>query len=213
MKFSLIEKKLHALVENWTGELYLPTIIRQLNATFDRSILYFSSNRYSGEYFKDHSVIVSGQYCPRIRGYVPENIIISLSVPKTPKKIHLTKKGAKNLELRLLRTILHEYRHRFQQRKQKTIDVKKYTPAKNLVGDMKRMAYYGMPDEVDAHAYETMIESSCGLLDINRLRVAHKIGWRESEAIFMYRKYFRKADPKVWKKFLKKVYKHGTLDK
>ena len=46
-------------------------------------------------------------------------------------------------------------------------------------------------------------------LDINRLRIAHKIGWRESEAIFIYRKYFRKSDPKVWKKFLKKVYKNN----
>jgi hypothetical protein len=66
--------------------------------------------------------------------------------------------------------------------------------------------YYGNPDEIDAHAYETQAEN----FDINKLRKAHKIGWRESEAIFMYRKHFRNQDPKVWKKFLKKVYKNGT---
>ena len=69
---------------------------------------------------------------------------------------------------------------------------------------MKAM-YYGNPDELDAHAYETQAEK----LDINKLRSAHKIGWRECEAIFMYRKTFRTQDPKVWQKFLKKVYKNN----
>ena len=65
--------------------------------------------------------------------------------------------------------------------------------------------YYGNPDELDAHAYETQAEK----FDINKLRSAHKIGWRECEAIFMYRKTFRIQDPKVWQKFLKKVYKNN----
>ena len=208
MKLQLIERRLHALASNWVGDKHLPTIIRQLNAAFDHSIIYFSSNRFSGGYYPDHSVIISGQYCPRIRGYVPENIIISLSVPKEPKKVILSKKGARNLEMKILRTIAHEYRHRAQQRKHGTIDIKQYKPRKDVVGDMKRLMYFGMPDEVDAHAYETTVESSFGFLNINRLRMAHKISWRESEAVFMYRKYFRKSDPKVWKKFLKKVYKN-----
>ena len=124
MKLQLIERRLHALASNWVGDKHLPTIIRQLNAAFDHSIIYFSSNRFSGGYYADHSVIVSGQYCPRIRGYVPENIIISLSVPKEQKKVILSKKGARNLEMKILRTIAHEYRHRAQQRKQGTIDIK-----------------------------------------------------------------------------------------
>jgi len=73
--------------------------------------------------------------------------------------------------------------------------------AKNLAKAM----YYGNPDELDAHAYETQAEK----LDINKLRKAHKIGWRECEAIFMYRLHFRKQDPKVWQRFLKKVYKNN----
>jgi hypothetical protein len=207
VKIGLIERKLHALASNWVGDKHLPTIIRQLNAAFEHSIIYFSSNRFSGGYYADHSVIVSGQYCPRIRGYVPENIIISLSVTKEQKKVILSKKGARNLEMKILRTIVHEYRHRAQQRKQGTIDIKQYKPRKDVIGNMKRLMYFGMPDELDAHAHETTVESAFGFLNINRLRMAHKISWRESEAIFMYRKYFRKSDPKVWKKFLKKVYK------
>ena len=70
--------------------------------------------------------------------------------------------------------------------------------------------YYGNPDELDAHAYETVVELDMGKFDINKLRKANKIGWRECEAIFLYRMHFRKSDPKVWKRFLKKVYKNGT---
>jgi hypothetical protein len=69
--------------------------------------------------------------------------------------------------------------------------------------------YYGNPDEIDAHAYETQAEK----LDINKLRKAHKISWQESEAIYMYRMHFRKQDPKVWKRFLKKVYKNNGCKK
>ena len=69
-----------------------------------------------------------------------------------------------------------------------------------------QLMYYGNFDEIDAHAYETQVDR----LDINKLRRAHKIGWRESEAVYLYRTHFRKKDPKVWKKFLKKVYKNGT---
>lgn len=209
MKIELIERKLEELASNWVGEKHLPTIIRQLNSSFHRSILYFSSNRYQADYYKDHSIIISGQYCPRIRSYVPENIIICLSAPKDQKKVLLSKKGALNLKMKILRTIVHEYRHREQHRQQGFIQTRKYKPHKDIIGNKLKLAYYGMPDELDAHAYETKVESSFGLLDINRLRVAHKIGWRESEAIFMYRKYFRKSDPKVWKKFLKKVYKNN----
>jgi hypothetical protein len=63
--------------------------------------------------------------------------------------------------------------------------------------------YYGNPDEIDAHAYETQAER----LNINNLRKAHKINWTECESIYMYRLHFRKSDPKIWKRFLKKVYK------
>ena len=209
MKIDLIERKLREISPTWVGEKHLPSIIKKLNSTFRRSIVYFSSNRYQAEFYKDHSIIISGQYCPRIRNCIPENIIICLSAPKEQKKVSISKKGAKILEMKILRTIVHEYRHREQGRQQGFIQTRKYTPAKGLDNRLK-LAYYGMPDEIDAHAYETTIERSFGLLDINRLRVAHKISWRESEAIFIYRKYFRKTDPRVWKKFLKKVYKQNV---
>ena len=209
MKIELVERKLNDLAANWIGENHLPSIIRKLNSAFNRSIIYFSSNRYEADYYKDHSIIISGQYCPRIRNCIPENIIICLSAPKGQKKVALSKKGAWNLKMKILRTIVHEYRHREQNRQQGFIQPKRYNPKKGK-GNRLKLSYYGMPDELDAHAYETKVESSFGLLDINRLRIAHKIGWRESEAIFIYRKYFRKSDPKVWKKFLKKVYKNAA---
>jgi len=204
MKLNKIEKKILKLSEGWVGEKHVPSIIRGLNLAFTKSIVGFSSNRFESQYLKDHSVIVSGQYCPRILGMIPENILITLSFPNDSKKVQITEKGAKNLAVKIVRAIHHEYRHKHQQKGRGYAYVKQYRPKK---GQSKTYAaYYGMPDEIDAHAHETQAEK----LDINRLRKAHKVGWAECESIFMYRKHFRKTDPKVWKKFLKKVYKNNA---
>ena len=204
MKLEKIEKKIGKLIPTWVGEKHIPSIIRKLNKTFSRSIIYFSSNRYEGKYYKNHSVIISGQYCPRIMSAIPENILITLSFPKDQRKATITEDGAKNLAMKIVRAIHHEYRHKHQQRGRGYVYTKQYNTKK---GDKERLKlhYYGNPDEIDAHAYETQAEK----LDINRLRVAHRINWRESEAVFMYRKHFRNKDPKVWKRFLKKVYKNN----
>jgi len=204
MKLEKIEKKVNKLIPTWVGEKHIPSIIRQLNKTFLKSIIYFSSNRYEGEYYKHHSVIISGQYCPRIMSAIPENILITLSFPNDQKKAKITEEGAKNLAMKIIRAIHHEYRHKHQQRGRGYVYTKQYNTKKGEK-DRLKLHYYGNPDEIDAHAYETQAEK----LDINRLRVAHRIDWRESEAVFMYRKHFRNKDPKVWKRFLKKVYKNG----
>ena len=203
MKLEKIEKKVNKLIPTWVGEKHVPSIIRQLNKTFYKSIIYFESQRYDGEYYKEHSVIISGQYCPRIMSAIPENILITLSFPKDQKKAMITEEGARNLAMKIIRAIHHEYRHKHQQKQRPFLLQKEYKP-KPKQNKMKAM-YYGTPDELDAHAYETQDEK----FDINKLRSAHKIGWRECEAIFMYRKTFRTQDPKVWQKFLKKVYKNN----
>jgi hypothetical protein len=136
-----------------------------------------------------------------ISNFIPEHIYIELHFPKRQKKVHLTKVSAKNLALKIIRAIHHEYRHKHQQQKRPLLLQKEYKPRPKQ-NKMKAM-YYGNPDEIDAHAYETQAER----IDINKLRTAHKIGWQDSEAIFMYRKTFRNQDPRVWKRFLKKVYK------
>jgi len=205
MKLEKIEKKVHKLSSTWVGEKHVPSIIRQLNKTFNKSIIYFTSERFDDLYYKDHSVIVSGQYCPRIMSAIPENIMITLCFPKESKKAIISKKGAHNLALKIVRAIHHEYRHKHQQRGRGYVYTKQYNTKKKDKERLK-LQYYGNPDEIDAHAYETQAEK----LDINRLRVAHRIDWRESEAVFMYRKHFRQRDPKIWKKFLKKVYKNGA---
>ena len=105
------------------------------------------------------------------------------------------------MALKIIRAIHHEYRHKHQQKQRPFLLQKEYKP-KPKQNKMKAM-YYGNPDEIDAHAYETQSER----IDINKLRTAHKIGWRCSEAIFMYRQNFRNQDPRIWKRFLKKVYK------
>lgn len=202
MKLEKIEKKVNKLIDTWVGEKHIPSIIRALNKTFHKSIIYFSSNRYDQEFLADHSIIVSGQYCPRIFSVIPENILITLSFPKESKKAIISEKCAKNLAVKIIRAIHHEYRHKHQQRGRGYVYTKQYTPKSKQ--DRLKTMYYGNPDELDAHAYETQAER----LDLNKLRKAHKIGWRESEAIFMYRMHFRKSDPKVWKRFLKKVYKN-----
>lgn len=203
MKLEKVQKKLTKLSPSWVGEKKsVPSIIRGLNATFKKSIVRFASSRYEQEYFKNHSVIVSGQYCPRIIYAIAENILITLSFPKEPKTVTITDKEAENMVLRIARAIHHEYRHKKQQNGRGYVHTRQYTPKKDSKNKFKE-TYYGNPDEIDAHAYETQAES----LNINNLRFAHKINWRESEAIFMYRSCFRNKDPKIWKRFLKKVYK------
>lgn len=203
MKLEKVQKKINALIPSWIGEKSVPAIIRGLNKTFHKSIIYFTSNRYNQEFLEHHSVIVSGQYCPRILSEIPENILITLSFPSDKKKATITDQEAQNLALKIARAIHHEYRHKHQQKGRGYVFTKQYTP-KPKQNRMKVM-YYGNPDEIDAHAYETQAEK----LDINKLRKAHKISWRESEAVYMYRMHFRKQDPKVWKRFLKKVYKNN----
>lgn len=207
MKLAKIEKKVYALAENWVGEKHIPSIIRGLKKAFVHNIVTFSSERYEDEYYPDHNVIVSGHYCGRISDYIPEHIYIQLNFPKDCKKVLITEKGARNLAVKIIRAIHHEYRHKHQQRQRPLLLQKEYKP-KPKQNKMKAM-YYGNPDELDAHAYETQAEN----FDINKLRAAHKIGWKESEAIFMYRKTFRTQDPKVWQKFLKKVYKQNATNK
>jgi hypothetical protein len=203
MKLKRIEKKVYALAEKWVGEKHIPSIIRGLNQAFKPYIVCFSSGRFEDLYYPDHNVIVGGPYCNRISDIVPEHIYIQLNFPKDSKKAIISEEGAKNLALKIIRAIHHEYRHKHQQRHRPFLLQKEYKP-KPKQNKMKAM-YYGNPDELDAHAYETQAEK----LDINKLRKAHKIGWRECEAIFMYRLHFRKQDPKVWQRFLKKVYKNN----
>jgi len=76
MKLAKIEKKINKLADSWIGEKHIPSIIRQLNKSFLKTIVYFTSSRYDDEFYDDHSVIVSGQYCPRILSAIPENILI-----------------------------------------------------------------------------------------------------------------------------------------
>lgn len=203
MQIERIEKKVYAIANSWVGEKHIPSMVRSLNKAFKRNIVCFSSARFEGEYYKDHNVIINGHYCQRISDFVPEHIFINLNFPKECKKVTITEKGAKNLAIKIIRAIHHEYRHKYQQRNRPLLLQKEYKP-KPKQNKLKAM-YYGNPDELDAHAYETQAEK----FDINKLRSAHKISWRECEAIFMYRKTFRTQDPKVWKKFLKKVYKNN----
>jgi len=204
MKLEKIQKKLNKLAPSWVGEKSVPSIIRALNKSFYKSLVLFTSNRYSQEYFEHHSIIISGQYCPRIFSAIPENILITLSFPSESKKVIISEEESNNLVTKIARAIHHEYRHKHQQRGRGYVYTKQYTPKRKQ--DRLKVMYYGNPDEIDAHAYETQAEK----LDINKLRKAHKVGWRECEAIFMYRMHFRKQDPKVWKRFLKKVYKNAS---
>lgn len=142
---------------------------------------------------------------------IPEHVIVSLAFPKAEKKITLSKSGAKNLELKIMKTLFHEIRHKYQCKiKRKYSDGSFYSLPKNVNSkDIPKLQYFGASDEIDAHAFETIVDSSYKKLDINRLKVANQITWRESEAIYLYRRFFRENDPKVWKKFLKKVYKNN----
>jgi len=204
MKLEKIQKNVNKLIPTWIGEKHIPSLIRNLNKLFKKSIVSFCSDRFEGEYYANHSVIISGHYCPRILPVIPENILITLSFPKNQKKAIITQEGADNLAIKIIRAIHHEYRHKYQQKGRGYVYTKQYNTKKTDKQRIK-LHYYGNPDELDAHAYETQAEK----LDINKLRKAHKIRWQECEAIFMYRLHFRKSDPRIWKRFLKKVYKNA----
>jgi hypothetical protein len=210
VKLSVVQRKLEKVSPYFLGEKHIPSLIRKLNAELNSSRIYFTSKRYEGGSFKNHSVIISAEYCPHIMG-IPEHVIVSLAFPKAEKKITLSKSGAKNLELKIMKTLFHEIRHKYQCKiKRKYSDGSFYSLPKNVNSkDIPKLQYFGASDEIDAHAFETIVDSSYKKLDINRLKVAHKITWRESEAIYLYRRFFRENDPKVWKKFLKKVYKNN----
>lgn len=210
MKLSVVQRKLQNVSPYFLGEKHIPSLIRKLNSELNSSKIYFTSKRYEGGWFKNHSVIISAEYCPHIMG-IPEHVIVSLAFPKDEKKITLSKSGAKNLELKLMKTLFHELRHKQQCKiKRKYTDGNYYPIPRNVISsDIPKLRYFGTPDEIDAHAFETIVDVSYKKLDINRLKYANKITWRESEAVFLYRKFFRKNDSKVWKKFLKKVYKNN----
>jgi hypothetical protein len=87
MKLDKIQKKVDAISPSWVGVKSVPAIIRSLNKTFQKSIIYFTSSRYDEAHLPNHSVIVSGQYCPRIFSTIPENILITLSFPVANKKV------------------------------------------------------------------------------------------------------------------------------
>ena len=180
MKLQKIEKKVYALAENWVGAKHIPTIIRQLNKAFKPYIVCFSSERFDSEYYDDHNVIVNGHYCNKISNIISEHIYIQLNFPRDFKKAIITEKGAKNLAVKIIRAIHHEYRHKHQQRQRPFLLQKPYEP-KPKQNKMEAM-YYGNPDELDAHAYETQAEK----FDINKLRKAHKIGWRECGGNFCH---------------------------
>ncbi len=147
MKLEKIQKKVNKLTSTWVGEKSVPSIIRGLNKSFHKSIIYFTSNRYDEEYFDHHSVIVSGQYCPRILSTIPENILITLSFPKNKKKVLITEKESENLAVKIIRAIHHEYRHKHQQRGRGYVYTKQYSPKKKQ--NRLKVMYYGNPDEIE----------------------------------------------------------------
>jgi len=209
VKLSILCKKINEMSDVFVGDIYIPSMIRKLNAKFNTHKVYFISNRFVGKSYKNHSVIVSAEYCPKIVG-IPEHIIISLSFPKYIKKISLSKRGADILIMKLHKIFYHELRHKEQYKRKKIFFCgDNYIPPKTVhKGIRDKLYYFGSSDEIDAHAYETIVDFAYGKLNINKLRCPSNITWRESEAIFLYNKYFYENDIDVWKKFMRKVYKN-----
>jgi hypothetical protein len=198
------------LTPKLVGEKHVPSFIRMLNNEFMNHKIYFESNRYSSDYFKNDCVIVSGAYSPKIL-FNSESVVITLSFPNDQRKVRISNRGAENLQHRIIRTFYHEYKHKLQfKNKSNPFRQKRYYP-KNIRNEKlcSNLSYLGSSDEIDAHAYETIMDLKRNRLSINMLREASKITMKQSEAIWLYNKYFRKYDSKIWQKFLKKVYKHG----
>jgi hypothetical protein len=94
----------------------------------------------------------------------------------------------------LFTTYVHEKRHRYQYRSRGNVYGPIYRSRKKIKSKKlcRELNYYGDPDEVDAYALESAIES--------KLRNTNFV-------MAKYRKLFAKRDISVYNKFLKKRYK------
>jgi hypothetical protein len=185
-----------------------------LNKLFKRPKIKFSSitseKNYKIFYLgldenKDDVIIVSGiyDYC---KGEID---LIKVEFYSNYAHFLMSEKQKTNLVRKITTTIIHESRHKYHAKVKKTYSLKQYKIRNNVSEKMaSNLQYYANADEIDAYAYETKVDCHFGKLNINMLRSANKIKIDTSESIFAYKKYFRKTDPKIWKKFLKKVYKN-----
>ena len=189
------QKQIADLIDNWVGEKRIAPLIRKLNKLFKKDKVVFASSRYDEKYYADYPIMVSGLYQSRFMG-IPDCIYIYLSLPSDKLSVTMTPKGAKNLSVNVTKALFHELRHRQQNTKRKY----QIAPTPYKVKDIERdyqMMYLGSTDEIDAYAFETKFDN----VALNKLRKAHKIGWRNSEASLCIVKHFELKTQRFGKSF------------
>lgn len=205
MNLARFDKKILHAIDRLGGKKLPRSIIKVLNRSFKNSGITFRSERYDQDFLEEDCIVISGFFYTFRQS---NKIEVVLSFPKEMKEVFLGKKQLQNLEYRLTKTIVHEYRHKEQVSKKGKIRAKAYRAKTEDFELSYYMEYLGNADEIDAHAYETAIDFRFSKIDINKLRKASRITMKQSEAIWLYRKYFKNIDPKIWNRFLKKVYKN-----
>lgn len=207
MNLSRFDKKILHAIGRLGGKKPPRSIIKVLNCSFKNSGITFRSERYDQDFLEEDCIVISGFFYTFRQS---NKIEVVLSFPKEVKEVSLGKKQLENLEYRLTKTIVHEYRHKEQVSKKGKMRTR--TKAYRTKTEDFELSYYmeylGNADEIDAHAYETAVDFRFDKVGINKLRKASKITMKQSEAIWLYRKYFKNIDPKIWNRFLKKVYKN-----
>lgn len=198
-----VQKSLHGI----DGPVNLTSMARRFNKLFKKPKVQVTSkilNKMQGLIDGD-AVIVSGSY-DYCKGEID---LIKIELYSNNNIFLLTEKQKENFVRKITTTIIHESRHKYHAKIKKTYSFKQYKIRNKVPKEIaSNIQYYANPDEIDAYAYETRVDCYFGKLNINMLRTANKIKMGASESIFAYKKHFRKTDPKIWKKFLKKVYKN-----
>ena len=190
-------------------------LIHRLNNRFygDRNIIMFTMGRYDHKGIKNNTIIPAANYTPKIYG-VDECIEVQLSFPKGRRIINLSNEELQILRVKLISIITHEITHKIQYRKRRnrpsnsSYRVNLTFVNKNI---KKMIEYLTECDEVDAHAFETIANYRYGTLTREDLRDINNIKWDKCEAVYLYNKFIRYTDDRIWRKFIKKVYKYAEF--
>lgn len=207
MKIETTANKIEKELSNLNGVVRISTLVGKLNKLFKRPKVKFTSKTHDLGFLSkgDDVIIVSGSY-DYCKGEID---LIRVELYCTNASFLMSENQKANLIRKITTTIIHENRHKHHAKVKRTYSFKQYKVKKKASKEkLATLQYYANPDEIDAYAHETKVDFHFGKLDINMLRSMNKINMNSSESIFAYKRYFRKSDPKIWNKFLKKVYKN-----
>jgi hypothetical protein len=169
----------------------MPILCRYLNKAFKSLKVRFTSKQgddysMSGNYAGDHRDPDEGRY----------NVLLTYNKNEKTFKPNLIFED--NFYDDIFAVVVHEMRHGYQYRKRGGLRFEKQFKANKFNEVSDEVMYLSDSDELDAYAYE--------------VATAQKYGHRASWVIERYKRYFKETNPKIYNRFLNKVYKYAHKD-